>query len=269
MSDYTRSLKPLNTLLWLGPLAIGAGGVALLQPWDGMINRALTSLHLRGDFARELNALQQYGQGTAIVLLCLVVVLLDRRQRHRLLDYGVALAFVGAACTLMKWFVGRPRPKFDDPNLILGPFGMYPLPRGDGVVLAHAWELWKPISSDLWSMPSSHTAFAAAMSVMLATLYPRLTWLAVAMAALVGFGRMVFDAHWATDVLAGAVVGTVLSYIAMNRSLGVRLVRRLGGFDRPGDAQPTETAPAAIGRASDNATGNAKGNATASAEVRG
>jgi membrane-associated phospholipid phosphatase len=236
MSDYTRGLPRLNVALWLGVSAVLVALIVVLQPYDGRVNTALSGLRLPGDVRRELGTLQQFGQGAAVVLVAAVVMLLDRARRHRLLDYALALALLGAVVTAMKGLVGRPRPVLGDPNTILGPFGTYPIERDGQVYLAHAWDLSKPISSDLWSMPSSHTAFGVAMAVFLASLYPRLVWVVVPLAVLVGFGRLVFDAHWLTDVLAGAALGWLVAYPVMRRSLGVRLVRWALRLDVPAAA---------------------------------
>jgi membrane-associated phospholipid phosphatase len=249
MSDYTRGLPRLNVTLWAGFAAALVVLMILLQPYDARVNAALSELRLPGDVRRELGTLQQFGQGACVLIVAAVVMLLDRSRRHRLFDYALALAMLGAIVTAMKGLVGRPRPLLGDPNIILGPFGTYPIERDGHVFLAHAWDLTKPISSDLWSMPSSHTAFGVAMAVFLTSLYPRLVWLVAPLAGLVGFGRLVFDAHWLTDVLAGAAVGWLVTYPVMRRSWGVRLVRWALRLDRT----PQNTAGMFVGDADEHA----------------
>lgn len=215
---------------WALPLLLGGVGFAVLFPFDGAIDQAVRGSALGGDLRRELSALQQYGQFSCIVLVFLIVFLQDRAQRHRLADYLAALGVVGVAVQAMKMFTGRPRPRMTDPydpTLFLGPLGKYPLDvRIDGApatILARAWEFWRPISSDLWSMPSSHTAYAVLMSVFLASLYPRLRWVVAGLAGLVGVCRVLFDAHWATDVVVGAAAAYAGARVVIDRSLGVRL----------------------------------------------
>lgn len=62
-----------------------------------------------------------------------------------------------------------------------------------------------------WGWPSSHTAVAFAMAAALYVLYPnhkRVTVLFMLYAAFIGLGVSV-GIHWLSDVIAGAIIGTV------------------------------------------------------------
>jgi len=215
---------------------IGAGATGVLLPFDGALAGALDHVHLAGDVRREWSALQQFGQGVSILLIGTVIALLDRAGRRRLWDLALSLAVTGVVVTLMKWLVGRPRPKFGDPTTFLWPWGTYEFKPDSGpVVRAHAWDLTVDTHAQLWSMPSSHTAFASAVAVFLALMYPRLRWLALLLAGAVAVGRLVFDAHWPTDVVVGATVGTSVAWWAVGGGVGVRLVGRIWG-NRVGSA---------------------------------
>jgi membrane-associated phospholipid phosphatase len=181
---------------------------------EGWVKDARDGGWLGGDLRREWSALQQFGQGTSIALIALVIFLLDRapHRRTRLLDYGLALALVGVTVTAMKWFIGRPRPKFGDPTTILWPWGTYPIKLPDGATVnAHAWDLSVSSHAQLWSLPSSHTAFAVVTALFLTAMYPRLRWVAAFLAVVVATGRLVFDAHWLTDVITGAAVAAAVA----------------------------------------------------------
>jgi membrane-associated phospholipid phosphatase len=221
---------------WFGWAVLTVVAVVLLLPHDARILEWINSeaMRLPGDFRRELSALQQFGQGTSIVLLALVVWIMDPTRRVRLFDFALGMGVALLTALAGKMLIGRPRPKFDDPERFLGPFGVYPLmPRkGDGQpILAHAWDITKGISSDLWSMPSSHTTSAAAFACFVAVMYPKLRWIVLVLACLVGYGRLLFDAHYPTDVLAGGMIGWVVARLfmgdAVNEGLGVKLARRL------------------------------------------
>jgi membrane-associated phospholipid phosphatase len=208
-------------------IAVAAGFVALhrLVPIDGAISRwavRLRAEHLGGDVVRELEALQQYGQGSVTVLIAWAIWLLQPALRRRLLDWLLAIGIAAVVGYPAKMLIGRPRPKFGDPEHFLGPFGTYPVSGEVGV--RHAWEMGSGISSDLWSMPSSHTLFAVVMSSMLWVWYPRLRPVAVLMAAVVGVSRVLFGAHYPTDVLVGAALGVVIAVPVARTHAGVRLL---------------------------------------------
>jgi hypothetical protein len=100
------------------------------MPFDAPVARAMAELRegtggvrLGGDVRRELEALQQFGQGTFSVLIALAIVLLDRRRSRRLVDWGLAAGVTALLLYPAKMLIGRPRPKFDDPFGFTGPFG--------------------------------------------------------------------------------------------------------------------------------------------------
>lgn len=195
---------------WFPYLAIGLLLIILLFPLDERITRVLTSFRLGGDVRREIEAAQQYGQLVSSILVAAVIWLQDPARRRRLADWAAAFVITGVLATFLKIFLGRPRPVLNEPEMFLGPLGAYPL--GTDVGIRHSWEIWAGISSKLWSMPSSHTAYIAVMAVFIAMLYPRLRYLAFGMIAVVGFGRMVTGAHYFTDVIAGAALGLAVCH---------------------------------------------------------
>lgn len=194
--------------------------VIVLQPLDGDISRWARGLPIGGDLRRELSALQQFGQGSVSALGALMIALAVPTRSRRLLDWGAAALVTGVIVQSMKMLLGRPRPKFDDPMTMLGPFNTYPIDENVGE--RHAWEIGSGISSDLWSMPSSHTAYAVVMAVFVSAMFPRLRGLMIAMAVLVGVCRVLFGAHYPTDVLVGAGVAWVISRWAIDGYVGVR-----------------------------------------------
>ncbi|QYU69210.1 phosphatase PAP2 family protein [Leptolyngbya sp. 15MV] len=217
---------------WARPGLWALVAFAALLPFDGAISRAALWLngHVGGDVRRELHALQQYGQFTVSVVVGVAVWLADPARRSRLVGWAVAWVIAAGLVYPMKILVGRPRPRFGDgeihPLVFLGPTGAWPLgvdrsgePRG----VRHAWELWAGISSDLHAMPSSHTAYAVVMSAFLSRLYPALRPVLVFLACLVGFCRVLFGAHFATDVAVGAAIGILAVRLSVDRGVGERV----------------------------------------------
>ncbi|MEO1584261.1 MAG: phosphatase PAP2 family protein [Planctomycetota bacterium] len=241
---WLRRPRHRHTLL---PIVLGVAIASLLFPFDGLLGGAINGLDERneagkrllgGDVIRELSALGQFGGLSSVVLAGVAVYLLDPARRRALWNLAAAAGSTSIAVLLCKAVIGRPRPKFDEPSLILGPFAAYPLGPGEGV--HHAWEVWAGISSDLWSMPSSHTSGATALAVFLALTYPRLRWLVVSWVAVVAFSRVLFGAHWPSDVVLGAAVGYAVSHAAVTQGWGTRLATRVGllgaGAPEPGRA---------------------------------
>jgi membrane-associated phospholipid phosphatase len=62
----------------------------------------------------------------------------------------------------------------------------------------------------LQSLPSAHAATAVGLALALAALYPRGRWLFASFAVLAGLQRIEAQAHFASDVLAGAAVGCMV-----------------------------------------------------------
>jgi membrane-associated phospholipid phosphatase len=193
---------------------------------------------IAGDLRRELLFLQQYGAIMSLTIIGLAIYLLDVSRRRRLWDAAAAVLSSVLAVKIAKILVGRPRPHFDDPLHFCGPVRPYPLIRdGDPLtpgmqsaeVWRHSWEIWRGISADLWSMPSSHTAAAVTLSVILARLYPPLWRIVLPLAVVVGVCRVIFGAHYMSDVFAGATIGLVVSCGAMDHRWGQRVVARIRG----------------------------------------
>lgn len=205
---------------WALPALYALIATLILWPLDPWALALITadgtrpSLPIGGDIRRELEALQQFGQGAMTIIVVIAIWLLDPPNRRRLLDWLTAAVVAAVLAFGLKMLIGRPRPVLAEPDLILGPFDVYPLPAGGGYVVTHAWAFWQHGVGKLWSMPSSHTVYAVVAAAMLAGWYPRLRWLMVALAALVAFARVAFGAHYPSDVVAGAGVGLIAAGLA-------------------------------------------------------
>lgn len=216
---------------WWAALALAAGLAVVVFPFDGPLRDAIARVgaSLKGDLRREMFAWQQYGQGLFYAVLALTIWQLDPLRRRRLLDLLLIVGIAKLIAQSAKMFVGRPRPRpyFNDPQTFLGPLGKYPVPTPPAGSSDGSWRLvhaWQDGGADLWSMPSSHTLFAFACSAFIARLYPALGLVVWPLAAMVGLCRVLFDAHWPTDVIIGAGVGYAIGTLVTRDYLGVRLL---------------------------------------------
>lgn len=206
-------------------------GVGVLLPFDASVARFAErfqtggDLQLGGDLKREIEFIQQFGDLVCVAIVFTAVALLDPAARRRVLDALAAVVASAVGYFVLKMALGRPRPLLHDP-LHFGPFTSHTLVQSGQTGSFYSWEFWRPVS-ELWSMPSSHTAAATALAVVLARLYPRLWPLVGAIAVLVGLCRVTLNAHYPSDVVAGWALGLIAAGWAMDHHWGQRVFRVL------------------------------------------
>lgn len=115
-----------------------------------------------------------------------------------------ALAATGLVNGTLKATVGRSRPRLEHGSGTFRPFS-----------LDNGWQ----------SFPSGHTATAFAMATAI-SMEARRTWVTAATfsgAGLVAWSRSHEDRHWASDVVGGALVGTLVAHYTVRHLQGVRI----------------------------------------------
>lgn len=118
----------------------------------------------------------------------------DRRQARCMLYIFSAIAVSGIAANLIKWLLGRWRPKMFFPEGLYG-FEFFGVGYGQT------------------SFPSGHATTAWALAFTLSLLYPRLRLLWISLALLVAVSRVVIGAHYTSDVVMGAYVGILSAFL--------------------------------------------------------
>jgi membrane-associated phospholipid phosphatase len=68
------------------------------------------------------------------------------------------------------------------------------------------------LSDTFHSFPSGHTAAALAFLVSLGIIFPKIRWATWTISIFVALSRIAIGAHWPSDVVIGALVGTAAAY---------------------------------------------------------
>ena len=131
------------------------------------------------------------GDGWLWYVAGLAILLFGGDERFAALGAaGLASVFSIVMFLWLKRFTGRKRPCAIHP---------------------HCWAMLLP--PDQFSFPSGHTMTACAVSVSLSMFYPPLA-IALAFCALsVALSRILLGMHFLSDVVAGALIGTLLGYV--------------------------------------------------------
>jgi membrane-associated phospholipid phosphatase len=158
------------------------------------------NLDFKGDIKRESRWFAQYGQAACTIVVAALIWRLDVPRRpdgHRpLCVFLLAVFGTSLVSTILKRLLGRVRPG----RQLAGQFL--------GLSLQHA--------NSRESFPSSHSAAAVAMSVILAHLYPPAAPVFWTLAILCALLRYLMDAHWPSDVLAGVALGYAAATLTWN-----------------------------------------------------
>lgn len=165
------------------------------------------TLGMRGDLERVIKLMEIFAHGTGLLVTLALVWTLSPRHRRDLPRLLVAYGLAGLTVNLIKLTVPRLRPS-----------------AGEEAVLPETWGNWEYLSQ---SFPSGHSAAAVALALSLGILFPRGRWVFLVLAALACLQRVVFDAHWPSDVLAGAAVGVWAVAIAYRTAWAERLFSRI------------------------------------------
>lgn len=131
------------------------------------------------------------GGATFTVLISLILMISGKGEVRFVAAKGsIALAVSFVIGFLLKELFGRPRPYKIIPNAYIGD------------------RVWKD-----YSFPSGHTAAGFSLAVNYAMFYHQLAFPLTLCAVLVGLSRIYLGHHYPTDILAGAILGTLTATI--------------------------------------------------------
>ncbi|MCK8824307.1 phosphatase PAP2 family protein [Fuchsiella alkaliacetigena] len=132
----------------------------------------------RGLWSDSMSVITHLGLGE--VNFAIATILPDREARY---DSYKALLVSSVSVTILKYGIGKSRP--------------------EGEI---TYEPYTTSASNR-AFPSGHTTTAFALATIMAEYYPEYKNRLYALATLVGISRLYVDAHWASDVVAGAGLG--------------------------------------------------------------
>ncbi len=191
-----------------GIFSAGVVGVGVVMIYDRQINTYVlnSSTPFKEDVARIFEPFGTWG--SVLVLGAFYVggaAAHDDKARGVFYD-GLAASFIATfmITPTLKYVTGRSRPHAD-----MGPYDFHPFSGGA-------------------AFASGHAAQAFAVASVVATEYKR-PWVQVVCygtAALVGYARMLHNEHWASDVTAGALIGTAVGQAVARINLPPRLTAR-------------------------------------------
>jgi len=206
--ETTRARQAL--LLWFG-LAVGLG---LSFAIDGPAMRAVRPIHdsyfadLVGTTIRWLGT--GYVQGPLPLIMLAMGAVWSSRLKGAGLSTLYAFLTSVVAVSALKVIVHRPRPWVTDP----------------------APAQWSGYlhNSHFHSFPSAEATTTFAVALTIGAWYPSLRAPLLVLAVFVAIGRVIVGAHHPSDVMAGAILGLVVSRLFVKRAVAVnRKMTGVGG----------------------------------------
>lgn len=178
-------------------MPVSAGAFWALIQLDPLFRGAIAGWRTPG-FRAVMEWVTLFGQGWVLGAIGLAVALIGHRLgRRKLLRAGLvavpALIASGLLARVVKILVSRPRPGVVDQD-----------PAHWGPSLAAAYN----------SFPSGHATAAFTLAAVLAAASPSWRPALYGLAALIALSRVVVDAHFVSDVVAGGLLGWAVGRLA-------------------------------------------------------
>ena len=209
-----------------GQLWVAAAALCALAAAAVFVDLPLAnSIHEHGlpePLRRPVRLAEMFGWGGSVALLIFTAAILDRRGWRIVPRLALGALGAGLLADGVKFLIARLRPAAADLTGNVQDTFVAWLP----LVTGHS--MGRPYGHALQSFPSAHAATAAGLAVGLAALYPRGRWLFVAFAVLACVQRIDAQAHFASDVLAGAALACLVgALLASARFAWLREPQRL------------------------------------------
>ncbi len=221
--EAARRRPQARAAAWLLLLLVVLVADPLAMPWverlHGVLGPEPRALH---ELIRYVVAL--YGGGATVAVGAALIYAFDRRPARALALVLIVLA-VSVTNYSVKLLTGRLRPLGAEQTL----GGFRTSFAGPLAAVGHAGRQ---------SFPSGHTAAAVSQSVVLASFYPAAAPVFCGLAIVVGLARIYYEAHFPSDVLAGALLAYAMSRWLLASPRFGRLCERLASRRRRRSATP-------------------------------
>jgi len=183
-------------------LVVGLAILPCMWYGDTSLSTTLAKIDLPGDIKKILNVSEAFAHGSGVIAIFLTLWWVDI-ERRRWLQFAAGMTLVSSlVANSLKYVFSRVRPHSGD--IIDGNESWLPLFHGS------FWD------STQRSFPSGHSATAVAFAIGLSIVYPRGRYFFATFAILACLQRIVAQAHYASDVLAGVAIACLCCSIGLN-----------------------------------------------------
>ncbi len=224
-------------LVWAALLLLLA---VLAMPFDLAVAAFHETKILPGDFRRVVTLSEVFAHGFGLTAIVVSIWLFAPDLRRYLIRLALCGVLASGVAQLVKQMCARLRPvayrnlahQLELPDSVTATWTELDQPLHAGQV---------GISYFVQSFPSAHSAMAVGVAAGLCCLLPRGRWLFIVFAILACYQRIQSQAHWTSDVFAGAAIGMLVAGLLLQGwGLGWVLARYENGTILPSKSRVTQ-----------------------------
>lgn len=169
-----------------------AGLMNLFLYWDASLCIYLNRLSYKSYISKFFKTISRLGDGWFWYGILIILTFIGGIQKLHQIISTICISLLGVIVyKLLKLKIVRPRP-YQVHQIIM--------PRE------------RPL--DVFSFPSGHTMQAVLFTTSIGYFWPLLLWFMIPFSILVALSRMILGLHYPTDVIVGAILGFILSFLA-------------------------------------------------------
>ncbi len=204
LSRTTESPSPTAAGLLMAAVALSALA-ALALFIDLPVASWVRDHGFSGEWKRLIRLAETFGWGGTALVIILTAAVLDERGWRIVPRLATSSLGAGLVGDIVKLLIARLRPVAANLSGSVQETFVAWLPT------LHAKAVGRAYGHELQSFPSAHAATAAGLAAGLAALYPRGRWFFFSFSFLAGLQRIDAQAHFTSDVLAGAALGCFIA----------------------------------------------------------